>query len=75
MKTSYYKIADRLRINELGVMGKPNDVKFLTKETYLKAIEELMKKGYSYIAWKGYWERVNEDDSTDIVNFIDYITE
>lgn len=75
MKTSYYKIADKLRINELGVMGKPDDVKFLTKETYLETIEELMKKGYSYIAWKGYWERVNEDDSTDIVNIIDYITE
>ena len=75
MKTSYYKIADHLKINELGIMVKPDDVKYLTKKAYLKAIEELMKKGFSYIAWKEYWERVNEDDTTDIVNFIDYITE
>lgn len=72
MIKSYYKIADHYRINELGINCRHEDVKFLTEMQYYKALKELMRKRFNYIACRECWERVNEDDTTDIVFFADY---
>lgn len=75
MIKSYYKIADHLKICALGTNVKAGDMKFLTKVTYLKTLEKLMRKGFNYVASRQCWERVNEDNTTDIIFFADYITE
>lgn len=72
MITKYYKIADSFKINDYGVNAKAANVKFLTEQQYLKALEELMRKGFDYNSVRKCWERINEDDSTDIVHFSDY---
>lgn len=71
----YYKIVAAYTLSNLGVQSKKGDMKPLTRSEYLNALEELMRKGFSYDPSSQTWKRINEDDSTDMAYFADYIYE